>query len=327
MNSPADQPAWLSDYETLTKRSGFVPVDRTQIELSGKDRASFLHNLSTNEIKKLAEGAGCEAFITSVQGKTLGHGFIFAEPEVLVLDTVGGQSGPLLKHLDHYLVCEQVVLADRSQEWFELLLAGPDAEPLIERLWNVALPATRLSHAIAQVEGRIVRVRRVDMTPGGGFLINVARDDTEWLKSLLTEAGARACTPQALEAARIEQGMPHFGQDLTDKNLPQELGRDNQAISFIKGCYLGQETVARIDALGHVNKSLVGVRFAGSAVPDIGSELRSGDQVVGNVTSATYSPRLGAPLALAYLRAGHNRVGTRLSSPLGDAELVALPVS
>jgi folate-binding Fe-S cluster repair protein YgfZ len=112
----ADQPSWLSDYETLTQRVGFVHLDRTQIELSGKDRASFLHNLSTNEIKKLAAGAGCEAFITSVHGKTLGHGFIFAEPEALVLDTVAGQSETLLKHLDHYLVCEQVVLADRSHE-------------------------------------------------------------------------------------------------------------------------------------------------------------------------------------------------------------------
>ncbi len=326
MNSNAQQPSWLSDYEALTERTGFVPLDRTQIEISGPDRASFLHNLSTNEIKKLAVGAGCEAFITSVQGKTLGHGFIFAEPEALVLDTVAGQSETLLKHLDHYLVCEQVVLADRSQEWFELLLAGPDAEPLLERLWKVTLPATRLSHTTVQADGRTVRVRRVDMTPGGGFVINVARADAEWLESQLTNADTIACDPAALEAARIEQGTPFFGEDLGDMNLPQELGRDNQAISFIKGCYLGQETVARLDALGHVNKSLVGVRYGGTEIPEAGSELRSGDRVVGQVTSASYSPRLGSPLALAYLRAGHSQAGTSLSTPLGDAEVIALPV-
>jgi tRNA-modifying protein YgfZ len=326
MNSAAQQPSWLPDYEALTQHAGFVPLDRTQIELSGKDRASFLHNLSTNEVKKLAAGAGCEAFITSVQGKTLGHGFIFAEPEALVLDTVAGQSETLLKHLDHYLVCEQVVLADRSQEWFELLLAGADAEAIVARLWQVTLPELRLSHATVPAEGRTVRVRRVDMTPGSCFLVNVSRDDAEWLKSLLSDAGVRACAAPALEAARIEQGTPYFGQDLGDKNLPQELGRDNQAISFIKGCYLGQETVARLDALGHVNKSLVGVRFAATTVPEVGSELRSGDQVVGQVTSATYSPQLGAPLALAYVRAGHNQAGTRLSSVAGEAEVVGLPV-
>ncbi len=324
--APASQPAWLSDYQALTQSVGFVPLGRTQIELSGKDRGAFLHNLCTNEIKKLVVGSGCEAFITSVQGKTLGHVLVFAEPDSLILDTVGGQSETLLKHLDHYLVCENVVLADRTEDWFELLLSGPNAEPILSEQWHVALPTSRLAHVSINVDRRPIHIRRIDMTAGGGFLISVAQNDSDWLKLQLKEAGAIECATAAFEAARIEHGTPLFGHDISDKNLPQELARDDQAISFVKGCYLGQETVARIDALGHVNRLLVGIRFAGKRIPEVGAELRVGDQVVGEITSATYSPRLSAPLGLGFVRQAHARPATRLASMNGDAEIIALPV-
>jgi tRNA-modifying protein YgfZ len=118
-----------------------------------------------------------------------------------------------------------------------------------------------------------------------------------------------------------------FGVDFNDSNLPQEVSRDREAISFTKGCYLGQETVARIDALGHVNQQLVGVRFLGTTLPDPGMQLIHDGRAVGNVTTATYSPQLDAPLALAMLRREHVAVNTRLDSSVGACELVALPVS
>jgi folate-binding protein YgfZ len=131
-----------------------------------------------------------------------------------------------------------------------------------------------------------------------------------------------ACGQDAFEAARIEQGFPLFGQDISDKNLPQEVGRDKLAISFVKGCYLGQETVARIDALGHVNRKLARLRFSGPAVPGPGTELRAGEQVVGEVTSASWSPRLRSPVALGYVRTAHLSPGTRLTSSCGEAEVM-----
>jgi folate-binding protein YgfZ len=137
---------------------------------------------------------------------------------------------------------------------------------------------------------------------------------------------ARACGPEAVEAARIEAGQPFYGRDIHDRSLPQEVARDAQAISFVKGCYIGQETVARIDALGHVNRTLAGVKFAGERVPESGAELVRDGQSVGQVISAVFSPRLSAPLALAYLRRGSNTPGTRLESPVGPGEVVSLPV-
>jgi folate-binding protein YgfZ len=128
----------------------------------------------------------------------------------------------------------------------------------------------------------------------------------------------------AFDVARIEAGMPLFKVDFDDSNLPQEVGRDKEAISFTKGCYLGQETVARIDGLGHVNQRIVGVQFTGHEVPAVGTELILAGAAVGRVTSSAFSPALGAPLALAMVRREANAVGTRLESAVGACEVIAL---
>jgi folate-binding protein YgfZ len=153
------------------------------------------------------------------------------------------------------------------------------------------------------------------------------------ITAALANAGAVPAAMDAFEIARIEAGIPFYGLDISDKNLPQEVNRDAQAISFTKGCYLGQETVARIDALGHVNRVLVGVRFAGTVPPPTGTEVfpadgqgSEGKSTIGAVTSAAYSHRLGAPLALAYVRRGHNQTGTQLGSPIGPAQVISLPL-
>ena len=319
--------AWQPGYEALVQRVGLVDLGaRTLIELTGKDRAAFLHNLCTNEVRKLSAGQGCEAFLTTVQGKTLGHVFIWIGSESTVLDTVPGQSDTLLKHLDHYLVCEQVELADRSEAWHELLLAGPDSAALLSRLGAAPVPAGRLTHVQTELAGKPASIRRTDIAGPESYLISVSTGDVETVRAALLAGSAEPVEMAAFEAARIEQGFPLFGPDMSDKNLPQELARDPLAISFVKGCYLGQETVARIDALGHVNKTLVGLRFDGFEIPPLGAELTVDNQVVGQVTSATYSPKLAVPLALGFVKRGPNAIGSRLESKFGPVEVVALPL-
>jgi folate-binding protein YgfZ len=126
--------------------------------------------------------------------------------------------------------------------------------------------------------------------------------------------------------ARIEAGTPLFGIDFDDQNLPQEIGRDREAISFTKGCYLGQETVARIDALGHVNQQIVGIRFHGSDVPGVGTQLLRGGAVVGKVTSPAFSPKLNCAIALAMVRREVTADGTSLTCQTGDCEVIRLPL-
>ena len=333
MSVPQAEPVdRIAPHRPLVSGAGLVDLpQRTQVELLGTDRASFLHNLCTNEIRKLAPGKGCEAFLTTVQGKTLAHGLLFAGPESLVIDTVPGQSEVILAHLDHYLVCEQVTLVDRTAEWSEFLLAGAESEALLGRLTDVSALTARLDNAQVTLAGKSVWLRRADLVGRLGYLISASVGELPAVRAALVEAGAVPCGQEDFEEARIEWGFPLFGVDITEKNLPQEIGRDALAISFVKGCYLGQETVARIDALGHVNKTLVGVRFAGSDVPPPASELLAegevaGGHAAGQITSAAYSPHLAAPLALAFVRRGSNGLGTRLSSAVGDAEVVALPI-
>jgi len=313
-------------YAALTRGAGLVDFsERTQLELTGDDRAAFLHNLSTNEIRKLSPGEGCEAFLLNVQGKIIGHGLVFCG-DSLVLETVPGEAEKLLAHLDRYLIRERVTLLNRSADWAELLLAGAEAAALLQAL-GLTSPPRLLAHVAGELAGQSVSLRAVEMAGAGSFLLSCERQTLSTIREALLAAGFVACEEAAFESARIEAGWPLYGRDITADNLPQEIDRDRQAISFVKGCYLGQETVARIDALGHVNKTLVGLKFSGSEVPAAGLELTAEGKTLGTVKSAAWSPRLSAPLALAYVRRGHNAHGQALQSSLGEAEVVALPLA
>jgi tRNA-modifying protein YgfZ len=326
-------PTFNLDYDALSTGAGLVDVSgRTQIEATGDDRAAFLHNLTTAPIRSLVPGKGCEAFVLDVRGHTLGHVLVFCTPKSLVIDSVAGENGRLLAHFERYHIRERVEFHDRTDAWGEILLAGAQSPAILESLVGTAAAqifGERLSHAQAELAGHTVWLRNVDLAGPHCALISAPRESIPPVADSLARAGARRCGASALEAVRIEAGWPIFGIDITDKNLPQEVGRTALAISFTKGCYLGQETVARIDALGHVNKMLCGVRFLApdQKIPSAGLELLSGDAVVGAVMSACFSPRLSAPLALAYLRRGSTAPGTKLTSACGEAEVVTLPVS
>jgi hypothetical protein len=179
------------------------------------------------------------------------------------------------------------------------------------------------------MDGATLSIRRIDWAGPVAVVLSCQASEKETVYQRLLAAGGVRVSGDAggaVDALRIEAGFPEYGRDVTDANLPQEVARDRLAMSFHKGCYLGQETVARIDALGHVNRYLVGVRFDGGGIPPVGTPLSAEGKTLGNVTSATFSPRLGVPLALAYVRRGHHGPGTRLDSPLGTAEVVALPL-
>jgi len=317
----------IRQHAALTGRAGLVDLHgRTQIEVTGEDRATFLHNMCTADIRRLAPGMGCEAFFCSAQGRILGYAYVFSAPESFVLETAPDQTG-LIAHLDRFVIREKVELFDRTSEWSEFLLAGPHTESILSDVGAILPEGTVLAHTATQIGENATWVRRVELTGPGDFLIACRRDGTGAIRQALIAAGAEVVSADAFDAARVEAGSPFYGRDITADNLPQEVGRNTQAISFTKGCYLGQETVARIDALGHVNRHLVGVRFAGKEIPPAGEELSSPDKVVGRVTSSAWSPRLGAPLALAYVRRGHEKVGARLASRYGEAEVVRLPVA
>jgi folate-binding protein YgfZ len=316
-----------AEYDALVHAAGVVSfLDRTQIELTGPDRAAFAHNLCTNDIKRLQSGQGCEAFFTNVQGRILAHVYFFAGSDSLVIETVAGQAEKLLSHLDRYLITEKVEIHNRSDAWAELLLAGAAAEGTLRKVLEGDLPAGAFAHRQAKIARHAITLRRVEFTGPNDFLVCSERAAIEEVWRALCEAGAKPCGQEAFEIARIEHGTPIYGRDIADKNFPQELARNKQTISFTKGCYLGQETVARIDAVGHVNQTLCGVKFDGATVPPAGQDLTADGKMIGHVTSSTFSPRLNAPLALAYVRRTHYQPGTKLQSSLGEAQVIDIPL-
>jgi folate-binding protein YgfZ len=304
--------------------------DRARLAVAGPDRARFLHNLATNDVKRLAEGDGREAFVTSPQGKTLGYVTLLACPDHILLRTDPGGLEHVLPHLRKYGVFDDVALDDLSDGTFELHLAGPHAEALVGRCARRA-PRAELAHVTAEVAGRPVRLVRESPAGVAGLTLIGDRADRAAVIDALERAGAAfglaALAPQAFEALRIAAGTPVFGRDLTPDNLPQELDRDARAISFVKGCYLGQETVARLDALGHVNRILRGVRCADLPVPTPGTALEADGKTVGTITSAAYSLALGAPVALAIVRTTHAQPGTALHAAGQAATVNGLPMT
>lgn len=321
----------MNDIEGVLSGVGWMPVSgRTQLGLSGADRAKFLHNYCTADVKGLAVGSGVESFLTSVQGKTLSHGFIWSDDGELEWESEPGQAERLLAHLDRYLLRDEVRLADLGPARWQLWLLGPRAAEAMGRI-GLAVPAERLRQAVTDVEGSRTWVRRYPdlIVPWLAVVGTGDRERAELIRRL-SEAGVPEVDPSTWEILRVEAGWARYGIDLGPDNLPQELGRNAQAICFTKGCYLGQETVARIDALGHVNRYLVGLWFPGAVddgLPVAGQELTVDGRVVGQVTSVVSSPRLAARVGMGYIRRELARPGTVVESSAGSVRVVEFPMT
>ena len=303
----------------------FDLTGRAQIELTGSDRAKFLHNFCTNDINRLGDGEGCEAFITNIKGRVLGHIFVFATADSLWIDSVPGADETLLAHLDRYLITEDVTLNSRTDDFGVFFLSGSSA---VDALSKVRIDAGNLGlngHSILDAGETFTAVRRVDWLNEPGFLLLVARDKLEDARSALTAAGILESAPEAFEALRIESGFPLYGRDISDENLAQEVGRSQTAISFTKGCYLGQEPIARIDAMGHVNRQLCGLRLSSGPVPEPDSVIVAddGDKEIGRVTSSAISPATNLPVAMAYLRSQFLAAGTNVFVQVSGENIAA----
>ena len=297
----------------------FELSDRTQIEVTGRDRVKFLHSFCTNDIKKLQPEQGCEAFVTNVNGKVLGHIFVFAERDSLWIESAPGSVATLLTHFDKYVITEDVRFTDRSAEFAELLLAGPPSTELLERLGLsiAALPRYgHLSHGSDALPAR--SVRRVDWFDSSTWLLSTPVSQREEFQRTLTQAGARPADVNEFHAWRIAAGFPIYGSDITEDNLAQEVGRTPLAISFTKGCYLGQEPIARIDAMGHVNRQLCRLEIASGPLPEAGTPILDkpppDGKSIGTITSSMWKWRSDddKPLALAYLRSSFAKVGSQV---------------
>jgi folate-binding protein YgfZ len=298
----------MENYRGLNVSAGLIDrSERIRLSISGPDRAKFLHNLTTNEVKKLPVFQGREAFVTSLQGKTLGFITIHALKNTLIVRTDPAAADLIVPHFQKYGLFDEIQLENETGQTFEFHIAGPCAEQLFDVAFEQPLPSDELG--LIEIECAAHRIQAIRESPTGrpGFTLVGPLHAKPDILGRLTAAGTDLelfeIDRETFDILRIEAGTPEFGRDLTEKNLPQELGRDGRAISFVKGCYLGQETVARIDALGHVNQMLRGFRLhspEGRLAP--GDVLRVDGKQVGHLTSTAFSPGWNSWVALGYLR-------------------------
>lgn len=313
-----------TEYGALARGAVLLDLsDRSLLELTGRDRASFLHNFCTNDIKRLPTGSGCEAFLTSIKGRILEHLFVFADAESLWIDGTPGYEEPVRSHLDRYLITEDVQITPRSAERGLLWLGGPAAAEQIRTITGVdGAPLGRLQHAWGEIAGERVHVRGLDLGSQPGWQVGVPKAQLAAIAARLEQAGAVRGSGELYDVLRIESGLPRYGRDITEENLAQEARRTPVAISFTKGCYLGQEPIARIDALGHVNRELCvlegelqpgadGTSLAGEAAQPI---VGPGGQVAGELTSRAWHPRTKSWWGLAVLKTAASGEGARVTA-------------
>jgi folate-binding protein YgfZ len=305
------------DYEALT--AGCALVDRSErgkLALSGPQAAEFVNGQVTNDVEALAPGTGCYAAFLTPKGKMLGDLRILRTDEELLLDTERSSLQALFDLLRRATIGWQAELHKRTLETGLLSLAGPRAREVAEAD-AAGLPAEEHAHRVARIAG--VPVRLVAAAGGVDVLCDAAA--TASVADALVARGARAVDEATGEIARIEAGRPRYGVDLDDTTIPEEAGLNERAVSFAKGCYIGQETVARLHWKGRPNRHLRGLRLS-AAVPS-GTPLRLGDREVGRVGSVGVSPRHG-PIALALVRR-EARPGDVLDAGGASAEVAELP--
>ncbi|MDB5391314.1 MAG: folate-binding protein YgfZ [Planctomycetaceae bacterium] len=301
----------------------FDLTGRTQLELTGADRQKFLHSFCTNEIRNLKPGQSCEAFVTTIQGKVFGHIYVFAEENSLWIDSVAGWEDRLYAHLDKYLISEKVQFHRRSAEFTDFYVSGPQSAVRLDQL---ALPATGLElhrHTRSQLEGIPISIRRVDWLKELGFLLQVPTSQAAAAWKSFTDSVLKPAGHEAFEGLRILAMLPHYGIDITEDNLAQEVARTDRAISFNKGCYLGQEPIARIDSMGHVNQELRGLRLDSGPLPShLAKVLMPGEvREAGIVTSSAWDYSQNTPVALAVLKRNYMSAGKRLHVLVSEQEV------
>jgi len=286
---------------------------RGKIRVTGEDRARLLHAMTTQDVQALTPGQGCYAFFLNAQGRILGDVNIFCREDSFLLDTEPETRQKLYDHIDRYIIADDVTLLDVTGEMSTIAIEGPQAAAVLERL---GAPLPEADYATRSWSGSIVA--RVSSTGARGYSIFMLPTKKAELIAALNIPEA---TPEEARTVRIEHGKPRYGEEITERYLVQETAQLN-AVSFSKGCYLGQEIVERVRSRAQIHRVLRRLTIDATEPPPAGTKLKSGDADSAEIASAIYSPALGKVAALAYVRTQFAEPGTEML--LGNARAVVL---
>lgn len=320
-------PAVFSPERYNAAREGAVlheRQDRGRVRLRGGDRLSYLQGLLTNDVAGLRAGEGCYAALLTPQGRMISDMRVHETGDAVLLDLPAIAAARVAAHLDTFIFSEDAEVEDVTSRIAHVTVIGPRAADVI------GFSLSPFANRRVPVAGVEVLAAGSDETavPSVDLFVDAAAKAT--VTTALAAAGVPPVDAAIFEILRIEAGTPRFGADMDEDTIPLEAGIEDRAISFTKGCYVGQEVIIRVmhRGGGRVARKLVGLAFAaGSKIPAPGARVASGDRQVGAVTSATFSPTLGHPIALAYVHRDFTAPTTQLSvGETGGPHAVVVPL-
>jgi folate-binding protein YgfZ len=320
---PRDYGDLATEHAALSTGVGIV--DRSALgraEVTGRDRAAFLQGMLTNDVKGLAPGQGCGAAFLDAHGKVMSLLAVYALPDRLWLELPEGMTERTLQLLDKYLISEKAEFEPIDDAFAIAAVQGPRAPALLAELTGQALDLPPYGHLEAAIAGAPVRVINRAEAAVPGFHCWVPSEHAAAVWQALRAAGATPVGRAALDVLRVEAGVPWYGPDVDESVIMPETGLES-LVHYQKGCYIGQEVVARVKYRGHVNRRLAGLRVEGDRAPAPGATVLAGDREIGRITSAVRSRSVGAPVALAYLRREHWEPGSPVEIRDGEARLAA----
>jgi len=283
----------LTGYQALRDRAAWMDLSgRGKIKLTGEDRARLLHAMTTNHIQQLTPGAGCYAFFLNDKGRILADANVLCRPEYFLLDVEPEVRESLYRHLDHYIIADDVTLEDVTDVTATIAIEGPKASQVLQR---AGAPVPEAEYGT--VDWGQFTVARLNATGSAGFFLFAPASEKAALLARLEAAGAEYADAEAARVVRIEHGKPRYGEDISERFLAQEANQPH-ALHFGKGCYLGQEIVERVRSRGQIHRVLMPLTLDAAEPPAPGTKLDNASEI----TSAAYSPALGKVAALAYVR-------------------------
>lgn len=285
-------PTAAPGYTALRESAAWLDLSaRGKIRVAGEDRVRLLHAILSNDVTSLEPGQGNYHFLLDAQGHILADANLYLFADHVLLDVEPGETARVMEHIDRYIIADDVQLEDVTASLATMALEGPEAERM--------------------AQGAIGARTSLTGQPGVWFFLDAAGKGE--LTERLERSGAVAATLEDANIVRVENGVPRYGDDFGGTNLPQETRQESRAVSFTKGCYLGQEIVERIRARGQVHRILAKIAIAGEDLPQAGTAIVAGAQEIGKLTSPVYSPRLGQSLGLSIIRREFAAPGTAVA--------------
>jgi folate-binding protein YgfZ len=304
-------------YKAATTGAAITELDSFGVvKLTGSERISWLQGMITNDVQKLPPGQGCYAAHLTPQGKIVAHMRVFKDDDALWLTLERAAIPRLIAAFDKLLIMEDVQITDLSDSYSILGLLGPEAPARLDSWLGAPLTLQGLhSHRMFE-QSRIV----VSLL---GYEIWVPRGQTDSVVRFFADHGVTAIDHGTWDVLRTEAGIPIYGVDIDESTTMPELGEDG--ISYDKGCYIGQEVVAKVKYIGHVNRRFVGLLISGNDLPEMKSAIRKGGREVGYITTALFSPRLNQPIALGFVSRSAHATGAEVEVGTGTARIMDLP--